>query len=390
MPEIVVRADAAAHGGTCVGRVDGRVVFCRLCLPGETVRARLDDAGPDARFWRAEAVAVESDASPDRVAPGCPWFGPGLCGGCAWLHADGAAQLRIKEQVLAETLLRIGGITWTPQVRDLGLATGWRTRLTLHADARGRAGFHAARSHDVVPIGDCRQADPALGLGDLLTRRWPTGAQIHVSVSSAGRAIVVTADRGRTAEGPSEHVHTVGGRRFTCAADGFWQSHRRGAQVLVESVTALVGEAHGGTLLDLYAGVGLFGLSMCEQWQQVVLVEGDRRAARFARENARDDRSVRVVARDVRRWARQPGSADVVVLDPPRAGAGRAVVAAVAATGARTVVYVSCEPSTLARDLAWFRDVGYAPDHIEGFDLFPGTAHLETVVRLRPASRRSA
>ena len=387
MPEIVVRADAAAHGGTCVGRVDGRVVFCRLCLPGETVRAQVDDDGPDARFWRAEAVAVESGASPDRVVAACAWFGPGLCGGCAWLHADRAAQLRIKEHVLEETLLRIGGITWTPEVRDLGLATGWRTRLTLHSDAGGRAGFHAARSHEVVSIGDCLQADPALGLTELLTRRWPPDAQIHVSVSTAGRAVVVTSAAGRTAEGPTEHVHVVAGRRFACAADGFWQSHRLGAQVLVDSVRALVGEASGTTLLDLYAGVGLFGLSMSEHWQQVVLVEGDRRAAGYARANAAGDPSTRVVARDVRRWAHHPEPADVVVLDPPRAGAGRAVVTAIAATRARTVVYVSCEPSTLARDLAWFRDAGYEPDRIEGFDLFPGTAHLETVVRLRPTQR---
>jgi tRNA/tmRNA/rRNA uracil-C5-methylase (TrmA/RlmC/RlmD family) len=387
VPEIVVRADAAAHGGTCVGRVDGRVVFCRLCLPGETVRAQVDDDGPGARFWRAEAVAVESGASPDRVMAACAWFGPGLCGGCAWLHADRAAQLRIKEHVLEETLLRIGGITWTPEVRDLGLAAGWRTRLTLHSDAGGRAGFHAARSHEVVPIGDCLQADPALGITELLTRRWPPDAQIHVSVSTAGRAVVVTSADGRTAEGPTEHVHVVAGRRFACAADGFWQSHRLGAQVLVDSVRALVGEASGRTLLDLYAGVGLFGLSMSEHWQQVVLVEGDRRAAGYARANAVGDPSTRVVARDVRRWAHHPEPADVVVLDPPRAGAGRAVVTAIAATRARTVVYVSCEPSTLARDLAWFRDAGYEPDRIEGFDLFPGTAHLETVVRLRPTRR---
>jgi len=387
LPEVVLHADAAAHGGTCVGRVDGRVVFCRLCLPGETVRARVDDDAPDARFWRAEALAVEAGASPDRVAAACPWFGPGLCGGCAWLHADRTAQLQIKEQVLAQTLQRIGGVTWEPRVRDLGLATGWRTRLTLHSDAGGRAGFHAARTHEVVPIGDCLQADARLQLPELLARQWPPHAEIHVSVSASGRATVVTTADGRTAEGPTEHVHVVGGRRFACAADGFWQSHRLGAQALVDTVAALVADVSGGTVVDLYAGVGLFGLSLRQRWSSVLLVEGDRRAAAFARANAGADPAVRVVARDVRRWARRPEPADVVVLDPPRAGAGRAVVSGVAGTAARAVVYVSCEPSTLARDLAWFREVGYEPDHIEGFDLFPGTAHVETVVRLQPTGR---
>jgi tRNA/tmRNA/rRNA uracil-C5-methylase (TrmA/RlmC/RlmD family) len=116
----------------------------------------------------------------------------------------------------------------------------------------------------------------------------------------------------------------------------------------------------------------------------VQLVEGQRRAAAFARRNARTDRGVRIVARDVRDWARGPGgSADVVVMDPPRAGAGAKVVRAIGEVGAATVVYVSCEPSTLARDLRTFDEIGYHPDHIEGFDLFPGTAHVETVVRLR-------
>ena len=204
-----------------------------------------------------------------------------------------------------------------------------------------------------------------------------------MSVSDAGRAVVVTGPEGRSATGPAEHRHSVLGRDFLCGVDGFWQSHRDAAATLATCVVDLAGS--GQRVVDLYAGVGVFGLSLLDAGaERVLLVEGDRRAAEFAVRNADDDPRVRIVRQDVKVWAsRGPKGADCVVLDPPRAGAGRQVVAGIAATGARTVVYVSCEPSTLARDLKYFDTHGFTPDHVQGFDLFPGTAHVETVVRLR-------
>jgi tRNA/tmRNA/rRNA uracil-C5-methylase (TrmA/RlmC/RlmD family) len=385
LESIALTVDFPANGGVCVGRAQGRVVFCGHSLPGETVAAEILQGGADARFWRAEAVEVLEGRSTSRVTPPCPWFGPGQCGGCAWLHADRRAQLRLKASVLTETLERLGRVTWNVEVHPLEPATGWRTRVTLHVDDAGRAGLYRSRSHTVVAVADCLQADARLGLPELLERAWPPGSAVHVSASDAGRAVIVRGPDGESAEGPTEHIHHVKGREFRCAADGFWQSHRRAADVLSAQVLTLAGVTPGDRLLDLYAGVGLFGLVLLDQCDpaSVVLVEGDRDAADFARRNAADDSRVTVLGRDVRAWARRPRAADVVVLDPPRAGAGRAVVDGIIRTGARAVVYVSCEPSTLARDLAYFGKRGYTPDHITGFDVFPGTAHIETVVRLR-------
>ncbi|MCU0295745.1 MAG: methyltransferase [Candidatus Nanopelagicales bacterium] len=383
MPDLRLEVGKPAHGGTCVARHEGRVVFTGYSLPGETVRAAFVEGGEDARFWRAEALEVLSAPSRDRVDTPCPWFGPGMCGGCSWLQATPAAQLAIKAEVLTDVLERIGGLHIAVPVRSIGPDSGWRIRATLHVDEQGRAGMHALRSHAVVSIGDCRQADTRMGLVELLSRSWPASAEVHVSVSDAGRAVIVRGPAGVERTGPTEHRHTVLGRTFSVAPDGFWQSHRDGASVLAQQVVTLAGE--GTSVIDLYAGVGLFGLALLDAgFEQVQLVEGQRRAAAFARRNARTDRGVRIVARDVRDWARGPGgSADVVVMDPPRAGAGAKVVRAIGEVGAATVVYVSCEPSTLARDLRTFDEIGYHPDHIEGFDLFPGTAHVETVVRLR-------
>ncbi len=384
MAEAVLELGPPAHGGFCVARLDGRVVFTRYGMPGETVRAVVTEGEADARFWRAEAIEVIDHSSTDRVATPCPWFGPGLCGGCSWLHASADAQLRMKSQILIETLDRLGGVQWPQlEVRGLGVEKGWRIRVTLHVDASGRAGFHAARSNDLVPLTDCLQADPRLDLPELLQRDWPPGSSVHVSVSDAGRAVVVTDSKERVVTGPDEHRHCVLGRDFECGVDGFWQSHRDGANTLAACVVDLAGPAR--RVVDLYAGVGVLGLSLLEAGaQELLLIEGDRRAAEFAVRNAAGDPRVHVVRQDVKVWARRrPASSDVVVLDPPRAGAGRQVVAGIAATGADTVVYVSCEPSTLARDLKYFADHGFTPDHVEAFDLFPGTAHLETVVRLR-------
>lgn len=385
MSEVVLRVDKPAHGGSCVGRLDGQVVFCRYSLPGETVTARVtEDSG---RFLRADAVAVQHDPHPQRRESPCAWFGPDRCGGCSWLHTTPDEQLVLKSQILSETLERIGGVVEQVPVVSLGLEAGWRTRMTLHADGDGRLGFHGARSDHIVPVGDCMQAASELEVAELLARQWPPGADVHVSVSDAGRAVLVRRQDGsREVDGPPEHVHDVQGRLFTRAVDGFWQSHRLAPDVLVEEVRSLVDP--GGSIVDLYAGVGLLGLSLLgEEVQRLVLVEGDRRAAAHARRNAAGDDRVKVIARDVRQW--RATGADLVVLDPPRAGAGKDVIRAVAETGAATVVYVSCEPSTLARDLALFDARGYRPDHLRGFDLFPGTAHVETVVRLRSTASTS-
>lgn len=382
MSDLVLRVDKPAHGGGCVGRSDGRVVFCRHSLPGEMVAAQV--TGESSRFLRADAIEVLANPNPARRASPCEWFGPGLCGGCSWLHAEPEEQRRLKEQVLAETLQRIAGISREPVVIPLGLERGWRTRMTLHADPTGRLGLHTSRSDHIVAVGDCLQAAPELDLPELLERRWPPGAEVRVSVSDAGRAVMaVQADGRRQIEGVEEHLYVVGGRQFACSTDGFWQSHTLAPATLVDEVRTLVEPAR--TIVDLYAGVGLFGLSLLDEHvEQMVLVEGDRRAAAFARRNAAGDPRVRVIGSDVRRW--RPSGADLVVLDPPRAGAGGKVVSAIAGSGAATIVYVSCEPSTLARDLGLFADHGYRPDHIRGFDLFPGTAHVETVVRLRKES----
>ncbi len=367
MPEL--HLDAAADAGQCVARLDGRVVFVRGGLPGETVEAEVTFQSK--RFWRAEVTGVVTP-SRHRVEAQCPWFG--RCGGCTWLHADAGEQLRIKADVLGQTLRRIGGVDRPVSVQSLGRPVRWRTRVTLHVDAQGRAGFHRAASHDVVAVQHCLQAVPALALEEILAQTWPGAQQVQVSTSEAGRSVIAA-----EAYGPQVHRHTVLGRSFERAADGFWQSHVDAPEVLAGAVRELAEPVE--RIVDLYAGVGLFGLTLLDAMPgaAVTMVESDRQAARHARVNAQG--RARVLTVPAAGW--RPQQCDLLVLDPPRAGAGAKVVRAIAAAAPATVIYVSCDPATLARDLRTFAGLGYEPDHVQGYDLFPGTAHVETVVRLR-------
>lgn len=399
-----------AHGGHCVARHEGRVVFVRHTLPGERVRARLTDAAPDATFWRADALEV-LDASPDRVPSAWPAAGPGGAGGGELAHVALPAQRAWKAAVLAEQLRRLARLDLAPEVHaapgdDARGGLRWRTRIDLHVDAEGRAGMRGHRSHDVVPLADMPLATEHVAELGLFDRRWPAGSRIEAVAPADGSTPVVLLDGARFdlhANRPDprpnartsvrEHVVAERGTwSYRVAAAGFWQVHRAAPALLVDRVLAAVGDVAGATVLDLYAGAGLFSSPLADavgESGRVVAVEGDERAVRDARRNAHDRPQVELHTGDVaallsgRRGAVPPvAAADVVVLDPPRTGAGRRVVEAVAALRPRRVVYVACDPAALARDVALLGERGWTDVRIEGLDLFPMTHHLEAVAVL--------
>lgn len=401
--DLVVEVGAPAHGGHCVARHDGRVVFVRHALPGERVRARVTEGGASARFWRADAVEV-LEASPDRVTSPWPEAGPGGVGGGELGHVALPAQRRWKESVVADVLRRIAHeeravtVEAAPGDDERG-GLGWRTRVELVADARGRAGMHPPRSHDVVAVRTLPLASPALGRLGLLERRWPPGGRVTAVAPAAGdRPVVLVDGEPWTERGPDRRPNAraavreeleVDGRRWTwrVAAAGFWQVHREAPGVLVRAVLEGVGDVAGASVLDLYSGAGLLTLPLADavgDAGRVVAVEGDPRAVRDARRNLHDRGHVTLhhgPVGDVLASGDLP-RADVVVLDPPRVGAGTRVVGDVAATGARRVVYVACDPAALARDLAALRDHGFTTVSLRAFDLFPMTHHVECVAVL--------
>nr|MDQ3576382.1 TRAM domain-containing protein [Actinomycetota bacterium] len=241
-----VEVGAVAHGGHCVARAEGRVVFVRHALPGELVIVEItEDKGGS--FCRGDAVEV-SRPSPERVTPPCAFAHPGGCGGCDWQHASGDAQRALKASVVAEQLRRLAGIEWDVVVEELaGGLTRWRTRARLAVDRSGQAGFRGHRSHRVIPIDDCVIAAPGT-VDTLVSRKWTSGAELEVSVDATGRTHAnelvpeTTRRRGkpvlhaRGVLGTDTAVEQAARREWRLDAHGFWQIHPDAADVLAEVV----------------------------------------------------------------------------------------------------------------------------------------------------------
>lgn len=426
---IELEIGGVAHGGVFVARHEGRVVFVPDVLPGERVVVRLSDTRKSS-FWRADALEV-TEASPHRRAH--VWRQADIDtppeqrpGGADFGHIELGHQRQLKLQVLLEALERFGGIIGPAatisgvapildaesSVRDEETADGtrWRTRVSLHVDADGRIGPYAARSHRVIPVRDLPLATSAVQDAALELRGAKPG-RIDLVQPADGRVRVLPrpdepAGRGRARPprgGRADReivVERVGGREFRVDAGGFWQVHRLAASTLTGAVTAALGSVGGvdpdAWHLDLYGGVGLFAAAIAGQGgsaTRVTSVESDARATDHAGENLAEWVGARAETGRVDRWLakvvaeasaaeRERLSRGVVLLDPPRAGAGREVVESVTSLSPAAVVYVACDPVALARDIATFRARGYEPTRIDGFDLFPNSHHVEAVATL--------
>ena len=353
-----------AHGGHCVVRVtpDGgdpddrsssRVVFTRHTLPGERVVVEITEGTDGDRFWRGDAVEV-LEPSPHRVQAPCVYAGPDRCGGCDFQHVALGHQRALKRDVVLEQLQRIGRLDPAhPALAGFGVeevpgdveGLRWRTRTRFVDLPDGRQGMRKHRSRDVVAVDDCLIA------------------------------------------APGEVSHTVHGVAFEVAPGGFWQVHPGAPTVLVDTVLEMLDPQPGEAVLDLYAGVGLFARFLAEKVGEdarVVAVEGNPGAVKMAARNLAGLAKVRTSAGSVDAVlaGEYDEPFDLVVLDPPREGAKRAVVEQVVDRAPRAVAYVACDPAALARDVALFAEHGYELRALRGFDLFPMTHHVECVALL--------
>ncbi|WP_233558240.1 class I SAM-dependent RNA methyltransferase [Tessaracoccus sp. OH4464_COT-324] len=354
-----------AHGGFVVARIDGKVTFVTGGLPGERVRVEITERG--SRFDRGRVSEV-LEPHPERVTPPCAVAE--VCGGCDWQHASAEFQLELKRRVVAEQLVRLAGLEWSGVVEQVLPTFGWRTRMRYSPGP----GLLGKRSHDVVrlPAEGCLIA--AGPVPDV-----PVERDLSVTDAASGRSVFAD---GRLVAGEAVVVERAMGREFRLAANGFWQIHPRAADTLAEAVLAQLEVRAGENAVDLYCGAGLFAGALARQGALVLGVELSRRAVQFARRNVPE---AHFVAANIDRFlSGLPARTDVVVLDPPRRGAGRKVVAAVVAMRPRAVSYVACDPAAFARDLGYFAELGYATTQVRAFDLFPQTHHVECVARLAP------
>ncbi|MER5730163.1 class I SAM-dependent RNA methyltransferase [Streptomyces sp. NPDC002138] len=428
--EYEVEVGAVAHGGHCIARTaEGRVLFVRHTLPGEKIIAKVTEGDEDSRFLRADAVTV-LEASKDRIEAPCPYAGPGKCGGCDWQHAKPGAQRRLKGEVVAEQLQRLAGLTpeeagWDGTVLPAegdklpaGQVPAWRTRVQFAIDEDGRTGLRKHRSHDIQPVEQCLIASPGVTELGIEKREWPSLAAVEaIAASGSGdRQVILTPQPGGRlplveldkpvsvlrVEEKDGGIHRVHGRAFVrersdgrtyrVGMGGFWQIHPQAADTLVKAVMQGLMPRKGEMALDLYCGVGIFAGALAERLGDtgaVLGIESTKRAVEDARHNLQDMERVRIEHGKVEQVLPRTkiSECDLIVLDPPRAGAGKQTVRHLAGLSPRRIAYVACDPAALARDLAYFKDNGYKVRTLRVFDLFPMTHHVECVAILEPIAK---
>ncbi len=422
--ELELVVSELASGGRGLARArDGRVVLVRGGLPGERVRARVDKVR--SRYLEAHTVAV-LEPSPRRVKPACDLYG--RCGGCNLMHLNYPAQLEAKAAWLAQALLPLDEVP-PPVVHASPLVLGYRHRLRLQVED-GRPGFFAPASHRLVPVEGCPVA--AGGVNRLLAGLaggLPSGIRgLEILAAEQGPALVtlepagrVSASRRRRLEqallaagaggvrlrlggrlgpfsGPGVVYHQEAGLSLRALPGLFCQANFGANRILLDLVGRAAGEGRGGRALDLYAGSGNFSLPLARAGWRVLALEGVAPAVALGRELAQAaglEGSLRFQCREVGRalgeLAGEGEGFDLVVLDPPRAGA-KGLMPALVALGPRRLVYISCHAAALARDARVLLDEGYRPRRLDLVDMFPHTGHLEAVLvmdgRPRPRGRR--
>lgn len=423
-PARVVQIEKPVYGGSFLARDEGKAVFVPLVLQGEQARVQIVDDKAKRGYAKAELAELITQ-SPDRVSPACPHFG--TCGGCQYQHATYEGQLRIKQQVLRETLER-GGVKAPDDIAVLA-AQPWeyRNRIRVAFDAKGNPGYRGRRSHDIVPIRECPIATPvlvqaALAAAELFKKLTLTDRPTELSVfcNADGESLLASVFANASARmaltnlpdtlmsqvpklagvelveqdgeqtntiaqsGASSLTYRAGSFDYRVDHGAFFQVNRWLIDPLIERVVANQG---GKLAWDLFAGVGLFARQLAQRFDRVIAGESAAAASPALAANLAATES-EMHALSVLEFLRRNSAGlrpDFVVVDPPRMGLGEEIVALLNSVAAPTLAYVSCDPATLARDLRGLLGNGYAIESATLVDLFPQTFHLETVVHLRRA-----
>src|SRR5262245_13329450 len=380
--ELVVAIERLAAGGEGVAHApDGRVVFVPSTAPGDRARVRVLES--HARWLRAELLELES-AGPGRIEPRCSLVG--RCSGCAWQHLDYETQRAAKAQILRDALVRIGGLELAGEVEVVASPPfGYRGRARI-GTARGVVGYRRLRSHELEPAARCPVLVPALeeALAKLGAKPPARPGEIELAAGDDGR--VRAWGPGGLLLGDRELAIMAGDRRVHVSPGVFFQGNARLRGALLDAVLDAAGSGARG--LELCAGAGFFTLGLAKRFAEVLAVESSPPAVRDLRRNVTTAGvgNVRIECGplEVLLAGESLGgfAPDALVVDPPRTGLGRKVAEAVGALGARRLVYVSCAPSTLARDLAVLARHGLRLASLRGFDLFPQTPHVEAVALL--------
>lgn len=396
MDTATIELHGMAHGGEAVGRLeDGRAVFVAGGIPGETVEVRL--VHEKKRWARAELVSVVQ-ASPDRVTPPCPFVAD--CGGCQWQHIALDRQRELKREIIASQIEHLAGIGNPPVEATVGVGEsdgfGYRNHVHLAVDEAGMTGYHREGTREVVPVDRCLILHPLL-------REWheklpPLPGARRLELRAGTRTFqrlallrgFVDEDAGEESyqrgiplgrAGEGEITEMVGTERFRVSSKSFFQVNTDGAEKLVELALQMLDLQPESTVVDAFAGVGLFSVPMARQARKVWAVERHAAAVRDLRHHAFEFRdTIHVVGTDMEEaFSQLPTKVDRVLADPPREGLGETIVNGLVSMKPAKIVLVACDPASLARDTKFLTQGGYALARVVPVDMFPHTYHVEAV-----------
>ncbi|MSO34408.1 MAG: class I SAM-dependent RNA methyltransferase [Candidatus Nanopelagicaceae bacterium] len=375
--QLEVDITAIAHGGHCIARYDGRVIFVRHAIPGERVIVEISDVTKS--FARGNCISVIK-ASKHRVTPPCSFARFDGCGGCDFQHIDPNYQRELKREIIKEQFSRLAKMEIDVEVEEVKPNLHWRSRMEFTVSENSKVGLYASRSNQIVEIDKCLIAHEDIDIEKINQAKLPKSKRVDVAITSKGQSAVVI--EGRENLGLIEEQ--VDDINFSLNPITFWQSHRMAPTVLSQVVRDYVQAEPADHIFDLYGGAGLFSAALLSQLGvagRITLIESDENAIIDARRNFALEPRVEIVEAKVEASLKKYRAANVVLLDPPRAGAGERVISTITSLAPRTIVYVACDPAALARDSAYLAAQGYKLDQIRAFDLFPMTAHMELVAR---------
>jgi tRNA/tmRNA/rRNA uracil-C5-methylase (TrmA/RlmC/RlmD family) len=406
MKTIELEITTMAHGGSGIGRLEGRVVFCPGVIPGETVAVEITEDSKKS-LWRAQPVAI-TQPSPHRrdhiwaeASVERPW--QQRAGGADYGHIALDHQRELKTSILRDALTRFGGLenAWVDTVRVEGVpgddernGLGWRTRVTVHGEQGGRLGPYAEKSHTVIPVASLPLASRAIAESELLGESF-AGAHSVRALDTTGSGLRFIVDQ----QSPQPIVERVGEHSFELLDHSFWQVHDQAPSILSTAIHRALDRDRfdpEAPHMDLYSGVGLLGHALSELTDtplSLTAVESDESAVAFAVENLESVATVTPHAGRVDRWlldqvrseagtTTRSWSHSTVILDPPRSGAKAEVIDSLVALEVAQIIYVACDPVALGRDTGLLLQAGYELIFLEAWDLFPHTHHMETIATL--------
>lgn len=383
-----------AHGGEAVGRLaDGRAVFVAGGIPGETVRVRIDDERK--RWCRASLIEV-IEPSPHRIEAPCPHFGN--CGGCQWQHIDLDQQRAFKRKILIGQLEHLGKFVDPPVEPVLGVEPhdgyGYRNHAVLAVDKDGKPAFHRAGSNDLVAIDDCALLDESLRdwMRQMPDLRGAQSLELRAGVRTAERVAMLRGTIAPASEaeaaakgisfrppGQAELREKLGDYSYRISSKSFFQVNSAGAEKLVELVRENLTLRKDDSLIEFYAGAGLFTLPLSEECGRLHAIESHPAALRDLRRQLRGSKAHIIAARVEDAASQIPGKATAILADPPREGLSKKAAEIILSRGAARIVLISCDAAALARDSRMLVDGGYELRRVQPVDLFPQTFHVETV-----------